>query len=1150
MKTSSLFLSSLVAAAAMSSIPAFADDKTITSNETISDGASYDTVSVKDGATVTQDRGTATFKRLLLHTAQNNNQETYDLNGGVLNITGGTTVAAGSVVQDSAGLIIGHWGNQGGGNSLATVDVASGAVLNAVSGWTFLSWDTSSALNVNGEVNLYGITFSKGANYTPTATLTLSDGGRLNLGAGGFANENSNAGTDNVNLNGGTLGALDSWNASVGMSLGGNVKVDTTKWVSSDSGTGASDSANNGATITLSGNITQAADTTLTVSGAGTLALSGTSTLNGSVTVDSGASLDLSGGTLTLASAISNSGTVTVNSNTVFVLAEALKAENTYTLISGSGTINGWDASTLSLSNFRQEDGSIFTGRSTINVATTSGAVTITEGAAANLVWNGTSSSGNWDVQTTQNWTNDSSADYFYAKDNVTFNSSADQKTVTLADDAAISVGTMTVESGTYTFTPVTRASAFPSISGTTLTVASGATMNSDRVNLLFDDVVIAGTLSFDAEKAEAGTTLNWSKVTFQGGTFHIEDTQNTAGNFLTIGEVAMSGNGMITSHWSRQYGTTLAISKLSGSGDLSITGGTEEPINYSLGSIDSGYSGTISVAKGANKADVNLSVGAAAITGATSAKVAVGEGTTFSITGLGTAASSATVSGTGTIAVVGSVSSCTGNATQSHITLNNVSDTSKFTGVVELRNVQTVVSGNGASSFADASKVVLNNAALHFNNDKGTFSKDIEIGNGQNGYIRSYGNNTIANSKGATIDGNISGAGTLTANDGGDVTYNGTVNIGTYSATGISVFNGSSNTIGAMTVRGLTLGENATLNISGSSSVSGTGKLNVNDGGVLEWVGDSSATNQVGTTVNVNGGGTLKFSGHDLMGWESSPGTAANVVAVLASDSADKLARLDINDTGTMTFSRSITMNGNALISTSRDGGSKFNTFGGKITATGTNNTISDVEIQIRENFEIAVTGKDDELKITSAIVNHDEGGGGLTKTGLGTLILSNENSTLSRAITISEGPLVAGSASALGTGKTTVASGASLGLIAGTTVSSVSGGITLANGAKIIVDMASKASATETFMLELITGTVLTYNSTGITSDNVSTLLGAIELSNWNKDGWIQTLTFDDSANKLSLTMTIPEPSAFGLLAGVGALVFVAARRRRRAK
>jgi len=117
--------------------------------------------------------------------------------------------------------------------------------------------------------------------------------------------------------------------------------------------------------------------------------------------------------------------------------------------------------------------------------------------------------------------------------------------------------------------------------------------------------------------------------------------------------------------------------------------------------------------------------------------------------------------------------------------------------------------------------------------------------------------------------------------------------------------------------------------------------------------------------------------------------------------------------------------MNGNALISksTSSTDGEKFNTFGGKITATGTNNTISEVEIQIRKDFEVEVSNDADVLEITSAIVSHGENTGGITKTGTGTLILSGNNSGLStgagsvrRTITVSAGTVVAKTASALG--------------------------------------------------------------------------------------------------------------------------------------
>ena len=170
------------------------------------------------------------------------------------------------------------------------------------------------------------------------------------------------------------------------------------------------------------------------------------------------------------------------------------------------------------------------------------------------------------------------------------------------------------------------------------------------------------------------------------------------------------------------------------------------------------------------------------------------------------------------------------------------------------------------------------------------------------------------------------------------------------------------------------------------------------------------------------------------------------------------------------------------------------------------------------------------------------------LAKSGTKTLTLTGAN-TFSGGVTVSAGTLIAGSTSALGTGKTTVAADAKLGLIAGTTVT-VNGGVELAEGAKIVVDMSAFTDKAETFALNLITTNALKYGDTSITSDNVGTLLtdGVVSLSGWDKTGWTQSLSYAD--NTLSLTMTIPEPSTFGLLAGVGALALVAARRRRRAK
>ncbi len=183
------------------------------------------------------------------------------------------------------------------------------------------------------------------------------------------------------------------------------------------------------------------------------------------------------------------------------------------------------------------------------------------------------------------------------------------------------------------------------------------------------------------------------------------------------------------------------------------------------------------------------------------------------------------------------------------------------------------------------------------------------------------------------------------------------------------------------------------------------------------------------------------------------------------------------------------------------------------------------------------------------------------LVKNGAGTLDLGGyvylyktefANSSVSTTyadVTVNEGTLkISGHAAA---GKLSVASSASLGLVGGNAASSFQS-VEISEGAKIVIDMSAFADKSETFDVELITTNELKYNDTTITNDNVeATLGGAISLTNWNKTGWKQSLSLDNSTpgtNTLKLTMSIPEPSAFGLLAGVGALAFVAARRRRK--
>ena len=179
----------------------------------------------------------------------------------------------------------------------------------------------------------------------------------------------------------------------------------------------------------------------------------------------------------------------------------------------------------------------------------------------------------------------------------------------------------------------------------------------------------------------------------------------------------------------------------------------------------------------------------------------------------------------------------------------------------------------------------------------------------------------------------------------------------------------------------------------------------------------------------------------------------------------------------------------------------------------------------------------------------------GSLQKTGAGTLLLSGDNK-YTGGTTISAGTLVAGSNSALGTNFVKI-SGGKLEVSSGVTVSNnitVVLGDTLdaavitgdgSLGEKITLDYAASA---ENVALALATEeTTKTYTLlSGTVGSSLS--MDSFELGTGWADGWkISGYVYDSETRVGTLTLGIPEPSAFGLLAGVGALALVASRRRR---
>ena len=178
----------------------------------------------------------------------------------------------------------------------------------------------------------------------------------------------------------------------------------------------------------------------------------------------------------------------------------------------------------------------------------------------------------------------------------------------------------------------------------------------------------------------------------------------------------------------------------------------------------------------------------------------------------------------------------------------------------------------------------------------------------------------------------------------------------------------------------------------------------------------------------------------------------------------------------------------------------------------------------------------------------------GSLEKAGAGTLLVSGSPSVPTKGSLLISGGTVATSATkALGNSSVSIGAGGALEVRS--SALTASGGIKIAQGGKILVDLGSfgkdSGTADETFSLKVLSGTKLSWNASE-TRSVVATLasedipessFGIADGEDWS--GWIQSWEYIGS--DLVLTMTIPEPSAFGLLAGTFALALAASRRRR---
>ncbi len=180
------------------------------------------------------------------------------------------------------------------------------------------------------------------------------------------------------------------------------------------------------------------------------------------------------------------------------------------------------------------------------------------------------------------------------------------------------------------------------------------------------------------------------------------------------------------------------------------------------------------------------------------------------------------------------------------------------------------------------------------------------------------------------------------------------------------------------------------------------------------------------------------------------------------------------------------------------------------------------------------------------------------LVKTGAGTLTLSGDNSANSSGVMISQGVLAAAHANAFGSTAAQVKlSGGQL---------KVGNGVTLAQTSiEIVLSDAYSSTAAITGAGELAAGATITIadiQAAALVAESAlandswtfqiatagSTIADSLAKENFVLAEALQgTWQISDYANGM-LTLTIPEPSVFGLLAGLGALALAGTRRRRK--
>ncbi len=908
------------------------------------------------------------------------------------------------------------------------------------------------------------------------------------------------------------------------------------------------------------GTISMADGSAINVSGGSTLILGKSVALasgatSASISVDTGSTLDLSAGSLTVAAnvtaasgavlelgaitansaALSATGNVTLSEGTIFRIDSYVAGAQ---LVSSSGTltaagVTSGDVSGMGVANL-YIGGLLANQRGTAVFTVTDNALVLSSYTfgALNLTWNG-GEDGTWKANGSEGWLNSSEATNFQNGDNVTFGADTNNS-VTIAEN--LIVGTLTTSAAT-TLSVADGSAASVSAStlslGANLTLNSGVTLKmtqtatgSNDVTNMFSNVAGTGTLSIILPNSNGlgvyapnfAGTLYIQKPSGSESRLQLTSTTLADGASIELADGAdlvlnatmerfshdIKINGETELYFNSTSSESVEFSgDITGAGTLSIVSNNNPRTLVLSGNVDLG-----GISVGSNK---SLTLSGTAKFGSISAS-----GKTLTVNGGSLTISGAAASTIGTLAVNGGSLTISGAAASTIGTLSGTGTLTKTgAGTLTLTpanfSLASLKVGAGTVAFGGLSSASF-----------GT-STTIEVSNGGNVDFN------LSNKDDKTF------SGTLVLKNGGKITKKD----------------------GSLVLGDVQLGETSTdtVYLLGDWGKGGTKITGALSGAATVYLANAGNMNKAPNLGNTDverftiSGRDNSYSGTLIVGKQSASTTSAThkTILIVGSETALKNAKVNLalGDKSAMWLgASSVTISGLAGTANSTV---ELNSDDSSITA-------STLRVNQTANTTFAGTIAD---------------GIALKKAGAGTLTLAGASTAFNGSVKVSGGVLALADASAIGSGNAVRIDGGQLKVGNGTTAVSLnaaaytivlSDAYSEGSGVAAIVgtDATNKSSvalATDTkITIELADSVAVSLAAEAAqyqykifdtaTIDDASFTIASFALSEALKSAW----RISGYKNGVLTIAAIPEPSVFGLLAGLGALALAGTRRRRK--